>query len=45
MMQILYTTNFSPTTGKTGHQIVLMIAILFLSEMSQNNPFGPVKHL
>ena len=45
MMQILYTTNFSPIVGKTGHQIVLKITIIFLSEMSQNNPFGLVKHL
>ena len=44
-MQILYTTNFSPIAGKTGNQIVLNITIIFLSEMSQNNPFGLVKHL
>ena len=45
MMQILYTTNFSPIAGKTGHQIVLKITIIFLSEMSQNNHFSLVKHL
>ena len=45
MMQILYTTNFSSTAEKTGHQIVLIITILFLSEISQNNPSGLVKHL